>query len=86
VQSGQRRVAFGFRKGGDKVTCRCDSLSRPVLPQIDTGRLHCPSHRGYFDLWTGRPLAGPPRRELPQIALEVRDGVVYATGIEEKTV
>lgn len=65
---------------------QCTHLQCPVLPEIGQERLHCPCHRGYFDLWTGRPLAGPPRRKLPQIALEVRRGVVYATGIEEKTV
>ena len=33
---------------------------------------------------TGRPLAGPPQRPLPRILLEVRDGIVYATGVEER--
>ena len=33
----------------------------------------------------GRPIAGPPRRPLPRIALEVRDGIIYATGVEERT-
>ena len=28
---------------------------------------------------TGRPIAGPPRRPLARIVLEVRDGIIYAT-------
>jgi [acyl-carrier-protein] S-malonyltransferase len=41
---------------------------------------------GSFDLATGAPIAGPPQRPLPRINLEVRDGVIYATGIEVKTI
>lgn len=62
---------------------QCTHLQCPVLPEIDRGRLHCPCHAGYFDLRTGRPTAGPPRRSLPRITLDVRDGVIYATGFEE---
>ena len=49
----------------------------------DGGRLHCPCHNGWFDLATGRPVAGPPQRPLPRITLDVRDGIIYATGVEE---
>jgi Rieske Fe-S protein len=62
---------------------QCTHLLCPVVPAFDTGRLHCPCHNGWFDLETGRPLEGPPRRALPRILVEVRDGVVYATGVEE---
>jgi nitrite reductase/ring-hydroxylating ferredoxin subunit len=62
---------------------QCTHLQCPVLPQTDADRLHCPCHAGYFDLATGNVLAGPPRRRLPRIQLEVRNGVVYATGVEE---
>jgi Rieske Fe-S protein len=65
---------------------KCTHLSCAVVPQADQGRLRCPCHHGAFDLATGRPLAGPPRRPLPRITLEVRDGVVYATGVELRTV
>lgn len=63
---------------------QCTHLMCPVLPEVETGRLHCPCHAGYFDLSTGEVLAGPPRRPLPRIRLDVRDGVIYATGIEEE--
>jgi nitrite reductase/ring-hydroxylating ferredoxin subunit len=62
---------------------QCTHLQCPVLPETEAGRLHCPCHAGYFDLATGSVLAGPPRRRLPKIQLRVRDGIVYATGIEE---
>lgn len=65
---------------------KCAHLSCPVIPDLESGRLLCPCHHGSFDLATGRPLAGPPRRPLSRIILEVRDGTVYATGVEERTV
>lgn len=61
---------------------KCTHLSCAVIPEPGEGRLHCPCHRGYFDLATGSPTAGPPRRPLPRITLEIRDGVLYATGVE----
>ena len=63
----------------------CTHLSCAVVPRRDRGELHCPCHVGTFDLATGRPIAGPPRRPLPRIVLEVRGGIIYATGIEERT-
>ncbi len=62
---------------------QCTHLLCPVLPEPVEGKLHCPCHNGWFDLETGHPLAGPPRRPLPRVTLEVREGVVYATGLEE---
>jgi Rieske Fe-S protein len=64
---------------------KCTHLSCAVVPRMEHAELHCPCHVGSFDLATGRPLAGPPRRPLPRIALEVRGGVIYATGVEERT-
>ncbi|HUE80650.1 MAG TPA: Rieske (2Fe-2S) protein [Pyrinomonadaceae bacterium] len=65
---------------------KCTHLACAVMPQFDQGRLYCPCHVGSFDLVTGSPTAGPPRRPLPRINLEVRGGTVYATGVEVKTV
>lgn len=59
----------------------CTHLMCAVQPRAAQGQLYCPCHVGVFDLATGRPTAGPPRRPLPQIALEIRDGTVYATGV-----
>ena len=33
----------------------------------------------------GRRLGGPPERPLPRIRLEIRGGVVYATGVEVRS-
>jgi Rieske Fe-S protein len=65
---------------------KCTHLSCPAIPQPEEGRLHCPCHEGSFDLTTGRPLAGPPRRPLPIVKIKVRGGKVYAAGVEERTV
>jgi Rieske Fe-S protein len=62
---------------------QCTHLLCPVVPAVDQGRIHCPCHNGWFDLETGRPVAGPPQRPLPRVTLEVRGGDVYATGVEE---
>jgi Rieske Fe-S protein len=61
----------------------CTHLSCPVIPQAEAGHLHCPCHEGLFDLATGQPLAGPPRRPLPRVTLEIRGDTIYATGVEE---
>ena len=65
---------------------QCTHLTCPVIPHVDVGELHCPCHEGVFDLLTGRPLAGPPRRPLARVTLEIREGNVVATGIEKRTV
>jgi Rieske Fe-S protein len=57
-----------------------------VLPQPEQQRIYCPCHEGIFEMATGRPLAGPARRPLTRIALEVRGGEVFASGIELRTV
>jgi Rieske Fe-S protein len=61
----------------------CTHLMCPVVPAVADNRLHCPCHNGWFDLETGQPLAGPPRRALPRVNVEVRGDTVYATGVED---
>jgi hypothetical protein len=39
-----------------------------------------------FEVNDGRPIAGPPRRPLPLVTLEIRNGTVYATGFELRTI
>lgn len=65
---------------------KCTHLSCAVVPNVERGCLHCPCHNGSFDLNSGRAIAGPPRRPLTRIALTIRDGVIYATGVELRTV
>jgi nitrite reductase/ring-hydroxylating ferredoxin subunit len=64
----------------------CTHLSCAVVPRIEEGVLHCPCHEGYFDLKTGKNIAGPPPRPLPRIVLAVEGEDVYAVGVEERTV
>lgn len=60
----------------------CTHLACAVVPEMEQGKLHCPCHHGYFDLHSGRAIQGPPRRPLPRITLAVRQGRIYATGVE----
>ena len=78
VRTGERTLVAYSQK--------CTHLSCAVRPRPEEGVLHCPCHEGIFDLASGRPVAGPPRRPLPLVHLEVRGGAIYATGIEERTV
>ncbi|MBZ0309280.1 MAG: Rieske (2Fe-2S) protein [Anaerolineae bacterium] len=64
---------------------QCTHLLCPVVPHIEERELFCPCHHGVFDMMTGRPLQGPPQRPLAKVVLEVREDVIYATGIEERT-
>jgi len=70
----ERFVAYGQK---------CTHLSCPVIPKPEQNCLRCPCHEGVFDLATGQPLSGPPRRPLPRLRLEVRDAGVFAVGVEE---
>ena len=63
---------------------KCTHLSCAVVPDLKNGRLHCPCHNGSFELATGVPLAGPPRRPLERIVLEIRGGDLYAIGRETR--
>lgn len=73
---GGRLVAYGQK---------CTHLSCSVVPRPAEGAIFCPCHEGRFELGSGRPIAGPPRRPLPRITLEVRGRDVYATGVELRT-
>jgi nitrite reductase/ring-hydroxylating ferredoxin subunit len=59
----------------------CTHLSCPVIPRVTERRFDCPCHHGSFDLESGLPTAGPPRRALTRILLAIDGDKVYATGI-----
>lgn len=63
---------------------KCTHLACAVTPEFDAKQLLCPCHHGYFDMDTGRPLAGPPRRPLPRILVQIRRDGIYATGVERR--
>jgi Rieske Fe-S protein len=72
----RRFVAYGQK---------CTHLSCAVRPVRSEGVLQCPCHEGSFDLASGRPVAGPPRRPLDLVRLELRQREIYATGVVERT-
>jgi len=63
----------------------CTHLSCAVMPEPQNHCFRCPCHEGLFDIETGRPLAGPPRRPLARIKLEFRGDAIYASGVELRT-
>ncbi len=70
--------------GGELVAYsqRCTHLGCVVIYEPGETELVCPCHEGIFDLATGDPIAGPPERPLPTIALEVRVNTIWALGIQ----
>jgi len=65
---------------------KCTHLSCAVIPRPAEGCFYCPCHEGRFDLRTGSPIAGPPRRPLTRIVLDLRGRDIYAVGVEERTI
>lgn len=65
---------------------KCTHLSCAVVPDREANCLHCPCHEGNFEIATGKPISGPPRRPLPRILLEQRGQEIWATGVEVRTV
>jgi arsenite oxidase small subunit len=60
----------------------CTHLQCPVFWQKEQGEMLCPCHHGKFDVETGAPTAGPPRRPLPTIEVKVEKGAVYAVRVK----
>jgi nitrite reductase/ring-hydroxylating ferredoxin subunit len=65
---------------------KCTHLSCAVRPRVEEGMIHCACHVGVFDLRWGRRGAGPPRRPLDLVRLQVRGNDIYAVGVELRTV
>ncbi len=60
---------------------KCTHLGCVVYLNEAADELVCPCHEGGFSAASGEVLFGPPERPLPRISVEVREGVVWATGI-----
>jgi nitrite reductase/ring-hydroxylating ferredoxin subunit len=58
----------------------CTHLSCEVLWRQTNGQLFCPCHNGHFDPATGNPIAGPPKRPLPQIRIAQQGDTIVALG------
>lgn len=77
--------AIIIRLGEEEVvgwSQKCTHLGCVVFYAPDHDELECPCHEGFFDVRTGEVIAGPPERPLPRIALEIRDGDIWAVGYE----
>ena len=57
---------------------KCTHLSCAVYYQPNRARLFCPCHDGVYDPESGEPVAGPPQRRLPRIALRQQGNQIYA--------
>jgi len=61
----------------------CQHRGCPVDYKSDQELFVCPCHRSIFDpSGSGVVVEGPSQRGLPRVVIEVRNGAVYATGIE----
>lgn len=86
---GEHDTCLLIRLGEREVVAfsqKCTHLACAVVPRVEEGVLHCPCHAGYFDIRTGRNIAGPPPRPLPVIELELDGDDVYAVGVRTSTV
>jgi Rieske Fe-S protein len=64
---------------------RCTHLSCPVFFDAAARQLECPCHEGFFSAEDGRPLAGPPKRALPQLSVTTQNAQVWVERPEEGT-
>jgi len=60
----------------------CTHLMCPVYWVKEEEEMICPCHHGKFDVNTGSPTAGPPRRPLPEIKVKVERGGIYAVRLK----
>lgn len=60
---------------------RCTHLGCPVVHRPEGDALYCPCHHGFFSPRDGHATAGPPRRRLTRIEIEIRDGECWAVGV-----
>ncbi|WP_026311153.1 Rieske (2Fe-2S) protein [Parafrankia elaeagni] len=48
-----------------------------LVSSVAQGQINCPCHGSSFDARTGAPVAGPAKKNLPPVAVTVRDNAVY---------
>lgn len=82
---GEHDRAILIRLGENKYVAyqnACTHLRCPVFWKKEQGEMICPCHHGKFDVNTGAPTAGPPRRPLPEIQVKVANGAIYAVRVK----
>jgi len=61
----------------------CQHRGCPIDYSDEKSLFVCPCHRSVFDpANSGTVVEGPSQRGLPHVKIEIRQGIVYATGIE----
>lgn len=74
------KPALAFLGKDDKpvlISSVCTHLGCTVQTNLQNGKLYCPCHLGYFELETGKVLAGPPPQPLPMIPFVIENEKVY---------
>src|SRR6266542_2848420 len=67
------------RDGAYHAYCqKCSHLGCSIFFDKSLNRLECPCHKGAYDVKSGFVVAGPPKRPLDEIMLQVRGGQVWA--------
>lgn len=61
---------------------KCTHLSCAVYYSSENNQLECPCHQGFFSIADGSVIAGPPRRPLPRVVLQKKDGQIVAIGMD----
>ena len=61
---------------------KCTHLSCAVYYAGEHDRLECPCHQGYFSVYDGSVLQGPPTRPLPRVILEREGDQLIAVRME----
>ncbi|HEY9869758.1 MAG TPA: Rieske (2Fe-2S) protein [Candidatus Obscuribacterales bacterium] len=55
----------------------CTHLGCTIQPDLVDGKIYCPCHVSYFDLKTGKPLAGPAMYPLSEEPITIEGDTVY---------
>ena len=61
---------------------KCTHLGCVVYYSPESSEMKCPCHEGFFDADSGDVISGPPQRPLGRIDVQVRNGEVWALGVQ----
>ncbi len=60
----------------------CTHKGKSLLWDDQLKRLHCPAHDAVFSAETGEKIAGPGGSSLKKIRLQIKEGNIFAVGID----
>jgi Rieske Fe-S protein len=80
-RAGDSAILVRARDGNYHAYCtKCSHLGCSVYFERTLDRLECPCHKGAYDVKSGGVVAGPPKRPLDEIMLQIRGAQVWAVG------